>query len=246
MTISFGSNPTTFNSYVFSDNTGSTAYNQNCCALDTITGPGRVTDLNVFWDGDGGAVSGRNMLWNGNSGAIEIQGSTYSTNTGSRSSGGQHLHSTQHDFFFNVTHTVTIGFFRDKAQSHVFSINTTGANGFAMTTGSNAPEALSTVTFTVAYGVSGQPRMYGSYIQSNVYVFRGGVWTRIKVAVDRSNSQIPVKVAVFRGGAWTPLNKIGPEWDDEIEKRALIEWPDGSWEYGIIRDEEKVLFGVAA
>ena len=66
----------------------------------------------------------------------------------------------------------------------------------------------------------------------------------MQVSVSRSSVNTVVKVAVFRSGVWTPLNMIPQdEWGDEIEKEAMIFWSDGSWEYGIIRDEGKILFG---
>lgn len=242
MSTRFGQNPS-FNSFHFS---GANTLNQEAISAVGITAPGRVIDLNVFWDGDGSVVSGANLMWN-NGGAIEIQSAGYNSGTGSESTGGQHLHTTSHNYFFTTTHNVNVGFFRTKSASSVVSVNTGGTDGITLTTSSNVAQSMSGASsFNSQYGSLGKGAMraYGDYVPSQVYVRRGGAWVAISVYIKRGGAWVgPVPVYVRRGGAWVQLNCVpADEWDDKIEKRCLIE-VDGTLEEGIIRDEGKARFG---
>lgn len=250
--IIFATPTNTFNSFHFSS---AGQQNQEACAIVSLPGPGRVTDLNTFWDGDGATTQGANVMWN-NGGAIELSSAGYTSNVGGESLGGQSLHTTIHDYFYSTTHNVNVGFWRDRAKSSVASVATGGVDGIAKVT--TNPGAIDTMTsassFLSVYGAGGKGsiRAYGHYTPSAILVWRGS-WVPVNGAVGRpvfginpSTFQGNVHTLVRRGTVWTPLNLIpSDEWDDAREQRAIV-LIDDNWEYGIIRDEEPVLFGVAA
>lgn len=234
----FGQNPS-FNSYHFS---GANTLNQEAIGAVSITGPGRVTDLNVFWAGDGqSGFTGYNIMWN-NGGAIELQSVSYGALSGSESVGGQTLMVTSTNYFYTTTHNVNVGFFRDKTKSSVVSVNTGGTDGITLTTSSNAPQSMSGASsFNSQYGGAGKGAMraYGDYVPSSVFVKRGGVWNAISIDVKRSGVMGAAKVWVRRAGAWVQLAMVPVnDWGAEIEKKIKILWTDGSWDDGIIRDGE--------
>lgn len=241
----YGSNPGSFNTYHFS---GVNTFNQESQGISgtaafPTTPPYRVTDINVFWDGDGSAVTGNNMMWNGD-GTIFIQSSQYTSNVGSESVGGQHLHTTSHNVFFSGygDNTMWFGYFRNKTASSVASTNTSGTDGFTQTTSSNSPSALSgRSSFTSAYGSAGKGnlRAYINVVPSSVFIKRGGVWTAVSVDVKRLGVMGAAKVWVRRAGAWVQLAMVPVnDWGSEIEKQVKILWTDGTWDNGIIRDGE--------
>lgn len=242
----FGQNPS-FNSFHFS---GANTFNQDHIAAVPITAPGRIIDINTFWDGDGiSGVVATNVMWKSDGTiATGFPSSAYTTSSsGSHSIGGQSLHTTTHSVFFTANDNVFVGFFRDKGKSSVVSVNTGGTDGFTNTSSANQADVITGhVSFTTAYGSAGAGAMraYGDYIPSTVYVRRSGAWVAIPVDLKRSGIQFPVQVFVRRGGVWTVLNSIASgRWDDLIEKKVVVVWPDGSWENGICRDEGLVRFG---
>jgi hypothetical protein len=233
----FGQNPG-FNSYHFS---GANTLNQEGIAAVTIVAPGRVTDLNVFWDGDGVSVAGANCMWN-NGGGLEIQSAGYSSGVGIENTGSQSLHTTSHSYFFSSTHNVNVGFFRTKNQSSVVSVNTGGVDGITLTTAGNAAQSMAGASsFSFQYGGLGQGAMraYGNYVPGAVFVKRGGTWTSVPVNLKRSGAMSAVAVWVRRAGAWVRLAMVPVnDWASAIEQQIRILWSDGSVEYGIYREGE--------
>lgn len=243
MSTLFGSNPT-FNSFHFS---GVNAWNQESTNSSfSITAPGRVIDIGAYFAGDGETTNAQIGMWKASDNSLELSSSSFTAPSGSESTNGQTFNSRSVDYFFNSTHSVEVGFWRDKAKSSVVSVATSGTDGQTKNNVTSITSMSSASSFNTVYGSLGKGLMKGQghYIASTIYVRRAGAWVPVPVYVRRSGAWTQVKVYVRRTGAWTLLNMVpSDKWGDEVEKAAMIVYPNGDWERAVIREEGKVRFG---
>jgi hypothetical protein len=123
----------------------------------------------------------------------------------------------------------------------IFAAYTTNGGTSFVKAGSNSAVQAATGASNnySAYGTGGgQQIAFGTYFIVEFYIRRSGGWSKAFVYARRAGAwPNPIQTFIWRGGGWTQVAELvrRKELDWKREIRALIRWPDGTWDHAIAR-----------
>lgn len=198
----FGSNPGSFNNFMFT-----LLNNQNQVAtLAAAPATGTVSQVSVYMAGQGGPVSMQGCVWDAAGNLIGVSGMG-AVGAGSDTSGGQFLVTVNVNCQIVSGLNYYIGFWRDPSAGAVWSfLGGSGTFYTSTTPGSSSAGFLSGLTSN-----TGQIQAFATYGTApapppvRTFVRRTGAWSNAPVKIRRSGAWATPQVFVRRNGTWVKV-----------------------------------------